>query len=136
MLSSYGENSFPLVTHDLESSVRRFVQLVLRHSGPKNNFVLLLIDIFLIIEEKKRKKVIRQGINICMWFQMISSARSAVDFDNGDKDEELDDYCLIMIMTVTMMIKMKCSSYAAAQDCVTIRQDISFSAWKTGGRSN
>ena len=71
-----------------------------------------------------------------MWFQMISSARSAVDFDNGDKDEELDDYCLIMIMTVTMMIKMKCSSYAAAQDCVTIRQDISFSAWKIGGRSN
>ena len=76
-----------------------------------------------------------------MWFQMISSARSAVDFDNGDKDEQLDDYViddygLNMIMTVTIMIKMKCSSYAAAQDCVTIRQDISFSAWKTGGRSN
>ena len=76
-----------------------------------------------------------------MWLQMISSARSAVDFDNGDKDEQLhdyviDDYCLIMIMTVMMMIQMKCSSYAAAQDCVTIRQDISFSAWKTGGRSN
>ena len=29
-----------------------------------------------------------------MWFQMISSARSAVDFDNGDKDEELDDYVI------------------------------------------
>ena len=72
---------------------------------------------------------------------MISSARSAVDFDNHDKDKELndyviDDYGLIMIMTMTMMIKMMCSSYAAAQDCVTIRQDISFSAWKIGGRSN
>ena len=72
---------------------------------------------------------------------MISSARSAVDFDNGDKDEELhdyviDDYGLIMIVTVTMMIKMMRSSCAAALDCVTIRQDISFSAWKTGGRSN
>ena len=76
-----------------------------------------------------------------MCFQMICSARSAVDFVKGDKDEELDDhviddYGLIMIMTVTMMIKMKCLDYAAAQDCVTIRQDISFSAWKTGGRSN
>ena len=51
-------------------------------------------------------------------------------------DYVIDDYGLIMIMTVTMMIKMKCLDYAAAQDCVTIRQDISFSAWKTGGRSN
>ena len=76
-----------------------------------------------------------------MCFQMICSARSAVDFVKGDKDEELDDhviddYGLIMIVTATMMIKMMRSSCAAARDCVTIRQDISFSAWKTGGRSN
>ena len=74
-----------------------------------------------------------------MCFQMICSARSAVDFVKGDKDEELDDhviddYGLIMIVTATMMIKMMRSSCTAAQDCFTIRQDISFSAWKTGGR--